>query len=164
MYHHLPAKDFLMCNVCVCACITLHAPWLWRYPWRPKESIRDPVELELQAIMNCLMWVLGMEPKTPARAVSALKHWAISPARLFVLLFFEIKSHDAFLTGLELSVYIRVVLNSGRCTCLYLSSRGRVSGMCYHTQLWAVFYNADNWIFLGKKCESFYPPWRIFFP
>lgn len=32
----------------------------------------DPFELELQAIVSCLMWLLGTEPVSAARAFSAL--------------------------------------------------------------------------------------------
>lgn len=33
----------------------------------------DALELELQAIMGCLMWVLGTKPRSPAKAASDFK-------------------------------------------------------------------------------------------
>jgi hypothetical protein len=48
-----------LCAPCVCSCL-----------WRQRAS--DPLELELQAVVSCLMWVLETEPGSSARAVSAL--------------------------------------------------------------------------------------------
>ena len=38
-----------------------------------------PLVIKLQAVVNCL-WVLGTKLRSPARAASVLRHWAISPA------------------------------------------------------------------------------------
>lgn len=37
-----------------------------------------PLDLELQAIVNFVVWVLGVELKSSGRAVDALKCWAIN--------------------------------------------------------------------------------------
>lgn len=39
----------------------------------------NPLELELQAVLRCQMWVLGSEFDSSAGVASALKCWAISP-------------------------------------------------------------------------------------
>lgn len=44
----------------------------------------EPPELELQAVVST-MWRLGTEPMSFIIEVSALKHWAISPALRCVL-------------------------------------------------------------------------------
>lgn len=44
-----------------------------------------PLELELLAVLCCLIWVLGVKPRSSGRAVHALNHWAISLALSFVL-------------------------------------------------------------------------------
>lgn len=39
----------------------------------------DPLELELQTVMNCpAMWVLEIEPQTSGKTDRALNHWTIS--------------------------------------------------------------------------------------
>lgn len=43
-------------------------------------EVLDLPELELQAIVNNLTWVLGTELGSSARPVHALNHWAIAPA------------------------------------------------------------------------------------
>ena len=48
-----------------------------------REAVRgvsDPLELELQTAVSCLIWVLGIELMSCARTISALNHRAISPA------------------------------------------------------------------------------------
>lgn len=54
---------------CVCGC-----------PLKP-EGIALP-ELELQGLVNHLMWVLGIKPRVSVRAMHTLKCWAICPASL----------------------------------------------------------------------------------
>ena len=44
----------------------------------PEEGIRPH-----QMVVSHLMWLLGIEFGTSGRAVSALNHWAISPAHIF---------------------------------------------------------------------------------
>lgn len=44
------------------------------------ESILDPLELELETGVSCLMWVLGAQSGSSGRAASTLPGWAISPA------------------------------------------------------------------------------------
>lgn len=50
-----------------------------RVPMETRKAL-DPLELELQAAVPCLTWVLGMELWSSGRAVSAFNHWAVSPA------------------------------------------------------------------------------------
>lgn len=40
----------------------------------------DPPGWDLQAIVSCPVWVMGIELGTSARIVHTLKHWTISPA------------------------------------------------------------------------------------
>lgn len=55
-------------DVLVCVCV-----WIWacefRCPWRPEAS--DPLELELQTLVSCLLWVLGIELRSSARSMLA---------------------------------------------------------------------------------------------
>lgn len=45
-----------------------------------QEKATDTLELELQAVVSCLMWVLGTEPGSFGRAANTLSHWAIASA------------------------------------------------------------------------------------
>lgn len=64
MYAHVS-----VCIVSVCA---QHVCW-----WLQMSKASDTLELEL---WTCLMWMLGPQPRFPARAVYAFKCWAVSPA------------------------------------------------------------------------------------
>lgn len=55
-------------------------------------------ELELQEIVS-LIWMLGIELQTSARAVSAFNRWAISPAPLSLILFTVIFPHGISESG-----------------------------------------------------------------
>ena len=79
----------------------------------PKESrgMGFPLELELLAVVCCLMWVLGLRHGSSGRAVHALNHRVISPALSFLVLFcfetgFFLCSHTA------LSMLPRLAVNS----------------------------------------------------
>lgn len=66
----------------------------------PVEARRDrspPLELSLQAVVSCLMWVLGTKPGFSAKAVSAISRRAISPAPAQQLL--SDKKDDSSLLG-----------------------------------------------------------------
>lgn len=58
-----------MCDyLCICECRCL----------RGQKRACDPLELELQAIVSCLTWVLGTELRPSARALCILHCGAIS--------------------------------------------------------------------------------------
>lgn len=42
----------------------------------------DPLEFHLQMAVSCMTWVLETKPKSPGRAIPALKCWPTSPASL----------------------------------------------------------------------------------
>ena len=55
-------------------------------PWKPgihrsQKMVLGTLELGLQTVVAA-MWVLGIKPRSSSRAVSALKHWAISAAHI----------------------------------------------------------------------------------
>lgn len=51
----------------LCVCVHMHT--LPEGLWRPGEVSLDSLELELQVIGSCLVWVLGTEPRSSRRAV-----------------------------------------------------------------------------------------------
>ena len=65
--------------VCVCMCACVHV-YIGADTHRALKRAPDSLELELQVVVSHLMWVLGMESRSSARATHALKHLAISPA------------------------------------------------------------------------------------
>ena len=65
--------------VCVCVCMYIYLLCIYRCPQRPEEGI-GTLELDLEEVMSHLRWVLGTEPRSSARAASALNLCAISPA------------------------------------------------------------------------------------
>ena len=52
----------------ICLCIYVHACGTYR----GQKRISDPLELELQVVMSCLIWVQGTEIKPSGRASSIL--------------------------------------------------------------------------------------------
>lgn len=60
--------SFLLKGMYVCLCVST---CVCRCPWEPEGVIR-PLELELQVVVSCLTWVLGVEHQAPGRTVSAL--------------------------------------------------------------------------------------------
>ena len=74
-----------MCvSVCVCECV-----YECGYPKRAEAL--DPLKLELQAVMSCLMsWVLGIEPFL--RIVHILNLWASLQPSPFLVLGMELKA------------------------------------------------------------------------
>lgn len=58
-----------MC-MCVCVCVSFMCTTCIQVP---AEAL-DPLELELQAVVSPLMWVLGIKPESYARALSAPNH------------------------------------------------------------------------------------------
>jgi hypothetical protein len=51
---------------------------VWRCWWRP-ESVLDPLEQELQAVVSFPMWVLGTKLRSSGKAANAVSCWVISP-------------------------------------------------------------------------------------
>lgn len=47
---------------------------------RVQTKVRNPLELELQAVVSCLTWTLGTKLRFFAIATHALSHQDISPA------------------------------------------------------------------------------------
>jgi hypothetical protein len=53
-----------------------------------QKRVLDPLELEVEKVVNCLVWVLGDELNSSTKATSTFTCWAISPAsRIFSLYF-----------------------------------------------------------------------------
>jgi hypothetical protein len=71
----------------------------------------DPLELELQAVVSCLVWVMGSELRPSGRAVSDLNHWVVTPDFLYFLV--EI---ILFLQGYGLSFHPIYFLITGKVT------------------------------------------------
>lgn len=53
-----------------------------------QRRVSDPREMKLQAVVNFLMWILGTELWSSARATRDFHHWTISPALFFMSLYF----------------------------------------------------------------------------
>lgn len=63
-------------HICVC---TLSVP----VPTEAIKIVLNFLEIELQAVVSYVMWVLGGELRFSAGVVSAFSHGAISPVSLF---------------------------------------------------------------------------------
>jgi hypothetical protein len=61
------------------------------YLWGPEEGIKSH-KARVKEVGSCLIWVLGFKLGTSARAESALRHGATSPAPSAVLLIIRIYS------------------------------------------------------------------------
>lgn len=60
--------------------------------WVPTESRRGswvPLKLELQGVVSCPLYILGIEPKSSGRAICTLNHGATSPALTVFKCWFE---------------------------------------------------------------------------
>ena len=55
-----------------------------------QKRLSDPLEVETQVVVSCLMCVLGVEPESSEGAVHTLSCWSMSPAPPY---FFEARSH-----------------------------------------------------------------------
>jgi hypothetical protein len=66
---------FLSFHMCVCVCVYVgthaHVHLGLHIGWK---RASDLLELELQAVVNCLEWVLGTECRSSPRVVNALNH------------------------------------------------------------------------------------------
>lgn len=60
-------------------------PYACKSPWRSQEGISSP-EIEFQAVMSNLMWVLETKPVSSARTASTLSHRDVSSCDIAVLL------------------------------------------------------------------------------
>lgn len=59
--------------MCMYACLHEFICTTWMQDqW--SQRVSDPLELESQAAMDCLLWVQGPEPWSPARAASIFNH------------------------------------------------------------------------------------------
>lgn len=56
---------------------------------RPEEDLRSP-QVDIQVVLSLPVWLLGVERLSSARAVSALKPWATSPAPIMLILWKEL--------------------------------------------------------------------------
>lgn len=86
--YHIKKKIYLF-YLCICVYVpawfyvhhgNLFASWVCRCPLKP-EGIAV-LELELQGLVNHLMWVLGIKSRVSVRAMRTLKCWDICPASL----------------------------------------------------------------------------------
>jgi hypothetical protein len=57
----------------MCDCVLVFVWECGSGPWRPEEGIGSP-GAELQVVAMCLLWVLGTELMSPARAIPALNY------------------------------------------------------------------------------------------
>lgn len=64
-------KEKIFMYVCVCVNMCMGAKGV-------QKRVMDPLELEVQALMSCPTWVLGIELWFSVRAASTLYHCAIS--------------------------------------------------------------------------------------
>lgn len=64
---------------------------LWADACSGQKMGSDALELKLQLVVSCLMWVLGAEIGSSARTVSALNGWAISSTSMYVYRIFLIQ-------------------------------------------------------------------------
>ena len=104
--------------------------------------------------LRSAMMVRATERGTSRKAVSALKHWAISQAPAFN--FSETGSHYVSLTGLVLAMYVRLALNSLIPACLCLPS-ALIKGVCHqvskisHFKMQKVKHNTVIVLFMNKQ-------------
>lgn len=66
---------FLCVCVCVCACAHMHR--MCTGVFGGEKRVSGLLEPEFRVVESCLMWVLGTELKSSARAASSLDLWAI---------------------------------------------------------------------------------------
>lgn len=76
-------------------CRYLQSPGTWKKVW-------NPLKLELQAAVSCLMWMLGAKLRFFALATHALSHQDISPA------FFKESDGLGKWFGVEIACYTNV--------------------------------------------------------
>lgn len=57
-------------------CVFVH---MWGDPHRGQGTSPDLLDVGIQIVVSCFVWVLGTELGFPGRAPSALKHLARSP-------------------------------------------------------------------------------------
>ena len=74
--------DFFKIYIVACVWMFhLHVYLHTTCPWRKIEGIQGwKLELELQVVVNHLIWVLGIEPGSSRKESNALNHQTISPA------------------------------------------------------------------------------------
>lgn len=82
---------------------------------RDQKRVLDPIELELQTVRSCPMWVRGSELKSSGRAICALNHWDTFPALILLvsnfLQFTCIIFYSTFL-------YLDEIKNMCLCLCI----------------------------------------------
>lgn len=64
----------------VCVCVYVYH--LHIAAWGGRQQASDSQELELQAVVNWLMCVLGLEPRSPVRTLSTPNYWTVSSPSL----------------------------------------------------------------------------------
>lgn len=79
----MPTVSFLLINMCVFVCMSLHIPCVGVF--HGSQRMSDSLKFELYVVMSCVMWMLETEPASFARAVSALDHRTFSPVPSFIL-------------------------------------------------------------------------------
>ena len=59
--------------------------YIYHVPQWPEDwGTLDPLELELQAVVSCLMWLLRTKRRCSGKAIDTLHHGAFSPAPVFI--------------------------------------------------------------------------------
>lgn len=68
-----PMCVYMGVSVCTCvhSCMCTRVPHESRCPWRPEKAL-DLRELELQEVVNCLMFMLELKLRSTERAVNSL--------------------------------------------------------------------------------------------
>ena len=122
---------------------------------RDQKMALGSLELELQVVVSCLLWVLGTRTgfgPSFAGAVCVLGSCAVSTA--LHCSFFPLKIS---LAVLKLALQTRLASNSLRSSCLCLPSAG-IKGMCYHhlatmllSKAGIVWGYKSSWITLDTK-------------
>lgn len=59
--------ELFLFNSCVYVCVCV--PHVCRNPSRPEKKVLGSLELELQWVVSCLLWVLGTDLRSSARTV-----------------------------------------------------------------------------------------------
>lgn len=87
----------------MCVCVRAHTHAHMNSDACRGQKVSNPLELELQVLVNHLMWVGGAELGFPERGISFLNPGSsFQPQNVFIYLFvFETKPNYVALTGLE---------------------------------------------------------------
>lgn len=69
--------------ICMCMCVCVCPPMFMCN--QSQKRVSDPLLLEIDLVVSCSAWVLGIKPWSSVREVQALNCWSISSAPHFFL-------------------------------------------------------------------------------